>query len=157
MKAGADAGLGCVCGNDCYIMGPPGDLCAALLGRNWSFWSCSGLWLTGNTLGRCVQLLCLSPGEVMLTKQSFEFPLPAGRCRSCEQEGELFNGKAVQGGWMLEALWKIKSQHNNWLCFSHVALNRSVITPNPVYNFYWLFLVFLHTGKDRGRDTAAWE
>lgn len=68
-----------VSGNDCNIMGPPGDLCAALLGRNGSSGAAPASAWQGTRWAGAFSSSASSPGEVRLTKQLFEFFSPAGR------------------------------------------------------------------------------
>lgn len=53
--------------------------------------------------GQVFSSFALSLSEVMLTKHHFESSLPAGRCSSCEEEGESFHRKLcrVDGYWKL--------------------------------------------------------
>lgn len=146
-----------VSGNDCYIIGPPGDLCAALLGRNWSSGATLGSGWQGTRWAGVFSSFALSLSEVMLTKQHFEFSLPAGRCSSLWGGGRVIPQETVQGRWILEALWKWRASTIAGCVFSHVALNRKVFTPNPVYSFCWLSLVFLHPGEGTGTSAAACE
>lgn len=145
-----------VSGNDCYIIGPPGDLCAALLGRNWSSGATLGSGRQGPRWAGVFSSFASSQSEVMLTKQHFEFSLPAGRWSSWRRRQSDSTGKLCRVDGTGSCV-EMKRQHNSWMCFSHAALNGKVITPNPVYNFYWLSLVFLHTGKGTGMSTAACE
>lgn len=94
-----------VCGNDCYIMGPPGDLCAALLGRNWSSGAALGSgWQGTRWAGVCSSFRVRScwPSSTL----NFPYLLADGAAVRRRRREESSHRRAVQGGWMLGAVWK---------------------------------------------------
>lgn len=92
-----------------------------------------------------------SPSEVMLTKQHFEFSLPAGRCSSSEEESLHKKLFTVDGYWKLENYGNEQSVQIARHVFSTYYLAGRLLHPTLfvklLYGFCCLSLVFLHTVK----------